>query len=173
MAIQMIICLETNSRSKTDYIYIKETLDYLYEINNQVKISPVYMDGKNKYQTKGVLREIAQKIKAFTIGRSVVFYCVDTDDYEKNTEHANEFHDIRQFCKKSGYEFIWFCHDIEEVFLSKKLSDSQKVREAGAFRNRKGIKNIPLERLTQETVKPSASNIVYILDQYLKRKQRQ
>ncbi len=170
MAIQMIFCLETNSRSNTDYIYIKETLNYLYQINNQIKINPVYMDGKNKYQTKGVLREIAQKIKAYTIGRSVVFYCVDTDDYDKNTEHAKEFHDIQQFCKNNGYKLIWFCHDIEEVFQGKKISDSQKVREAGVFRDKNRIEEIPLERLMQKTVKPNTSNIVYILDQYLKRK---
>lgn len=39
----MIFCLETNKRAGTDYIYIKEIINYLYQISNQVKISPIYM----------------------------------------------------------------------------------------------------------------------------------
>lgn len=170
MAIQMIFCLETNKRANTDYIYIKETMDFLYQKNNQIKISPVYMDGKTKYQSKSVLREIHKREKAFISGKTKIIYCIDTDEYENNIEHANIFRDIQIFCEENGYELIWFCHDVEEVFQGKKISDSQKVREAGAFRNKKMIMEIPPERLKEKVVKPHTSNIVNILDQYLKRK---
>ena len=49
-----------------------------------------------------------------------VFYCIDTDLYESCYDHQKEFEDIKNFCAKNGYELIWFCHDVEEVFLRSK-----------------------------------------------------
>lgn len=63
MAIQMILCLETNKKANTDYIYIKETIDFLYQKNNQIKISPLYMSTKTKYKSGDIIREIAKKKK--------------------------------------------------------------------------------------------------------------
>lgn len=74
MAIQMIFCLETNKRANTDYIYLKETINHMYQLSNQIKLSPVYMGTKTKYQSKDVLKEIIHKIKAFTIGQTKVIY---------------------------------------------------------------------------------------------------
>ncbi len=170
MAIQMIFCLETNKRANTDYIYIKETIDYLYQTNNQIKFSPVYMCTKTKYRSKDVLREIERKTKEFTIGQSKVFYCVDTDNYEISTEQENALQNVREFCDAKDFEFIWFCHDIEEVFWGKKIPDSQKVQEAGAYRKRKEIKGLPLKRLTESNYRSCTSNIISVLDKYLVRK---
>lgn len=171
MAIQMILCLETNKRAKTDYIYIKETIDYLYQKSNKVKITPLYMNTKTKYKSGDILKEIARKKKEFAaIGQTNVIYCIDTDEIEKSVEHEKAFQDIRQYCEAEGHELIWFCHEVEEVFQGKKISDSQKVREAGTFRNKKRISKIPLERLMETNWKPHTSNIVCILDKYLKRK---
>ena len=170
MAIQMIFCLETNKRAGTDYIYIKEILNYLYQISNQVKISPIYMGTKTKYQSKDVLRQITQKKKEYIHGETKVIYCIDTDEYEKLPEHTNAFRDIRQFCEENKYELIWFCHDVEEVFVGKRISDSQKVQIAKAFRNKKEIEKLSQERLSEEEPKPYASNVLRVLDQYLERK---
>jgi len=170
MAIQIILCLETNKRANTDYIYIKEILNYFYQKSNQIKISPVYMGTKTKYQSNDILKEIKRKTKDFTIGKTKVIYCIDTDEYEKNTEHANEFRAIQQFCEINNYDLIWFCHDVEEVFLRKKIPDSQKVKEAGAYKGRKGIQKISLEQLCSRDLKVHTSNILCVLDQYLARK---
>ena len=137
MAIQLIFCMETNKRADTDSIYITETINHWYQITNQVKISKVYMTTKSKYQEKTVLKEIAQKKKDFTIGYTKVIYCIDTDQYEKNMDHKKEFLNIHQYCNIHHYDLIWFCHDVEEVFLGKKISDSQKVQEAAIFRRKK------------------------------------
>ncbi len=139
MAMQMILCLETNKRANTDYIYIKEILNHFYQRSNQIKISPVYMGTKTKYRSNDTLKEIKRKTKDFTFGQTKVIYCIDTDEFEKSAEHANEFCAIQQFCEINNYDLIWFCHDVEEVFLGKRIPDSQKVREAGAYRDRKGI----------------------------------
>ena len=170
MAIQMIFCLETNKRANTDYIYIQETIDWLYQKSNQIKFSPVYMGTKTKYRSKDILKEIKQKTKEFTIGQTKVIYCIDTDEYEKNPEHANAFRDINRFCEENSYDLIWFCHDVEEVFLSQKVQDSKKVEEAGAFKRKNGIQEIDMGRLCGDVVRVHTSNILCVLDQYLTRK---
>ena len=70
MAIQMIFCVETNKKADTDSIYLMDAIRHLYIINNQVKISKVYMGSKSKYKSKSVLKEISEKTKE--IGRAHV-----------------------------------------------------------------------------------------------------
>lgn len=43
MAIQLILCMETNKKSATDDIYISDTIRHVYQLNNQTKISRIYM----------------------------------------------------------------------------------------------------------------------------------
>lgn len=170
MAIQMILCLETNKRANTDYIYIRETIDYLYQKSNQIKISIVYMSTKTKYRSKEVLKAISQKTRDYVHGETRVIYCIDTDEYEKNRKHAAELEEIQQYCKENDYELIWFCHDVEEVFLGQKISDSSKVQEAGAFRRKNKIAKVSAKEISSNIMKARRSNILIILDKYLARK---
>ena len=170
MAVQLIFCVETNKKADTDSIYISELVNYFYVLNNQIKISKVYMGTKSKYCSKEIIKEIEKKTKAFVIGETKVIYYIDTDEYEKNIEHQTELNKISQFCKENGYDLVWFCHDVEEVFLDNKIPDSQKVQEAGAFRRKKGIQEIPLDKLASSVMRIHTSNIMQILDKYLERK---
>lgn len=170
MAIQLILCMETNKSADTDSIYISETINHWYQLPNQVKISKIYMNTKSRYQSKAVQKEIEQKTKAFTIGDTKVIYCIDTDQYDKNVEHEKEFLNISQYCEEHQYDLIWFCHDVEEVFLGKRVSDSQKVQEAAMFRRKKQIAKIPLKKLCHTAKQTYTSNIMNILDKYLNRK---
>lgn len=170
MAIQMILCVETNKRADTDSIYIQEIINHLYIINNQIKISKVYMGTKSKYKAKDVSREIGNKTKAFTIGETKVIYCIDTDEYEKNIEHERELNDISRFCEENGYDLIWFCHDVEDVFIGNKIPDSQKVQTAGEFRRKGKMKEMDLDKLSSNEKRAHASNILKVLDKYLSRK---
>ena len=53
MGLQLIFVVETNKKCKSDWIYIKDTIDRFYQYDQaQVKFSPVYMDGKGKYKNK-------------------------------------------------------------------------------------------------------------------------
>lgn len=53
MGVQLIFVVEANKSCKSDWIYIKSTIDYFYEYNRTgLKLSPVYMDGKGKYKQK-------------------------------------------------------------------------------------------------------------------------
>lgn len=170
MAIQMIFCVETNKKADTDSIYVTETINHWYKINNQVKISKIYMNTKSRYASKDVLKEIEKKSKAFVIGETKIIYCVDTDQYEKNIDHTKELDNISQYCEDNHYDLIWFCHDVEEVFLGQKVSDSQKVQEAAAFRRKKMIEKIRSEKLSCNEKHACTSNILNILDKYLSRK---
>lgn len=172
MAIQLIFCVETNKRADTDSIYISETINHLYLVNNKTKISKVYMNTKTRYKARDVLKEIAGKIKAFTIGETRVIYCIDTDEYEKDAGNKRELDEIRRFCKESCYDLVWFCHDVEDVYLGRKIPDSAKVQEASAFRRKRKIEEMDFGKLAGCTERVHTSNILNILDQYLPRKQQ-
>ena len=53
MGLQLIFAVETNRKCKSDWIYIRDTIDRFYEYENtRIKLTPVYMDGKGKYKKK-------------------------------------------------------------------------------------------------------------------------
>lgn len=129
------------------------------------------MNTKSKYNAKEVLKEIENKTRAFMIGHTTVIYCIDTDDFDKNYEREQEFKAISTFCKERSYELIWFCRDVEEVFWGKKLSDSQKVKEAAIFRRKGLIAEIQSEYLRCDTRRKRTSNMLNVLDKYLSRRE--
>lgn len=44
MGMQLIFVLETNKKCKSDWIYIKDTIEYFYNIDaNNIKFTQVYM----------------------------------------------------------------------------------------------------------------------------------
>lgn len=170
MSIQMILCVETNKRADTDSIYILDAIRHWYQLNNKTKISKIYMNAKSRYNSKDVLREIHKKTTDFSIGETKVIYCIDTDQYEINTEHAKELENINRYCKENNYDLIWFCHDVEEVFLGHSVSDSQKVQTAASFRRKNEIQKIHMDKLFCNTYCNCGSNLLKVLDKYLPRK---
>ena len=47
MGLQLIFCVETNKKTQSDVIYIKQTISQFYNLNNaHQKLSWVFMDGK-------------------------------------------------------------------------------------------------------------------------------
>ena len=170
MAIQMIFCVETTKKADTDSIYLTEILNFRYAITNQVKISKIYMGTKSKYNSKEVLKEIERKTKEFIIGETKIIYCIDTDAYESNYEHQRELEDIERFCAQKGYELIWFCHDVEDVFLGRQITDSEKVKEAATFRRKRMIEQVDDRKLAVCALRKNTSNILTVLDKYLEKK---
>lgn len=170
MAIQMILCVETKKSADTDSIYILDTINRWYKVDNKVKISKINMNSKSRYNSKDVVREIAKKKKEFVLGDTHVIYFIDTDQYDRNPEHERELKEITRYCEDNGINLVWFCHDVEEVFLGHKVSDSQKVQEATTFRRKRKIEEIQIEKLSCNTQRACGSNIMNILDKYLARK---
>lgn len=53
MGLQLIFVVETNKECKSDWIYIKETVAHFFTFDStQIKLSPVYLDGKWKYKKR-------------------------------------------------------------------------------------------------------------------------
>ena len=59
MGLQLIICVETNKKCNSDYIYIKTSIEHFYLINQgNIKLSPVYFNGKGNYSSKKAINDI-------------------------------------------------------------------------------------------------------------------
>ena len=168
MGLQLVFVVETNKKCNSDWIYIKDTIEYFYEYDRtQVKFSPVYMDGKGKYRNKEkqVKRFIDQYSAMSKAHYTKVFYCFDCDDYDSKPDDMNFLKEARKYCEEKGYEFVWFCKDIEQVYIGKKVNDSQKKKEASVFKARKLINGVDKNRLYEDSYRVNTSNILKVLDQ--------
>lgn len=164
MGVQLIFAVETNQKSKSDWIYIKDTIDRFYSRDEaHIKLTPVYMGGKTKYEKKE--KDIKNLISEYK-GKSFVIYCFDCDDYDTNPDEANFLEKVRRFCEEKDYKFVWFCKDIERVYLERKVEENQKKKEAEHFKAKKLIENIKEEKLSSFRYSKNTSNILKILDEF-------
>ena len=174
MGIQLIFVVETNRDCNSDWIYIKETIDRFYAYDQaHVKLSPVYMASKTKYKKNKVKNGITKYIKDYRAGakeESKVIFCFDCDNYDNDIGDKNFLKEVKSFCKKEGYEYVWFCKDIERVYLGNEVTDSKKKTEAAKFKAKKLINNVDESSLLEKAYKVNSSNILVILDKFLERK---
>lgn len=176
MGRQLIFCVETNKKSKTDYIYLKSTIDKLYRYDPaNTKLSPVYMDGKGNYNSKRVAKDIKTLERKYNStapdNQSYVFYCFDCDEYDRNQNDMDFLQKTKEYCRQNSYEFIWFCRDIEHVYLGRQVSSHDKRNEAINFKKQedKNISRLSLENMNRSSFQPGCSNVLLILDKYLDR----
>lgn len=170
MGLQLIFVVETNKKCKSDWIYIKDTIDRFYQYDQaQVKLTPVYMDGKGKYKNKE--KEISNMISQYSAGnkknQSKVILCFDCDDYDSKPEDATFLTEAKRYCSEREYDFIWFCKDIERVYLGKKVDDKQKKNESAIFKTKKLINAVDKNKLVANNYQANTSNIMNIIDKYL------
>lgn len=173
MGLQLIFVVETNKKCKSDWIYIKDTIERFYQYEQaQVKFSPVYMDGKGNYKKKEeeIKDLISQYASTSAENHSKVIYCFDCDDYDKKQEDLEFLKNVEEYCRNQKYDFVWFCKDIESVYLGKKVSDNKKRDEAAKFKTQKQINNMDIIKLSSDSYRINMSNIMNVLDNYLKRK---
>ena len=173
MGLQLIFVVETNKKCKSDWIYIKETIDHFYQYSNtQVKLTPVYMDGKGKYKSKE--KEISSLISQYAstskTNQSKVIFCFDCDDYDVKPEDATFLKNAQQYCAAARYDFVWFCKDIEHVYIGERVADRQKKTESVRFISKKLINIVSESQLTANRYQVKKSNIMTVLDQHLTRK---
>ena len=169
MGLQLIFVVEANKKSKTDWIYIKETIDRFYKYDvAHLKLSAVYMEGKNKYlsKEKEVNLLISQYSSTSTNNVTKVIYCFDCDDYDSNPVDKEFLEKTQKFCKANNYEYVWFCKDIERVYLGKKVEDGHKNSEATRFKANKLINGVSESRLNSKKISLNMSNILSVLDKY-------
>ncbi len=172
MGLQLILCMETNERVKSDYIYINNTIKFFYELDqSNIRISPVYMCGKGNYNSSGVRKKISKFFSMYDgaakNNRSKVIYCFDCDNYDKKSEDAIFLDKVKKYCEENDYEFVWFCKDIEQVYLGHSVSDSDKKKEAMAFDVKKKIREVDIGKLRVNRYLLHKSNLCCVLDKYL------
>lgn len=175
MGLQLILVMETNRQCKSDWIYIKETIDHFYKYDiSHVRFSPVFMDGKGKYESKekSVKKLISQYSSVSSQNRTEVIYCFDTDKYDTSQEDRSFFETVRSFCAKRNYHFVWFCQDIEQVYLGNSVENSKKCIESASFKRKNLIREMDPAKLSSRNIRKNTSNIMQVLDQYLTRKQQ-
>ena len=173
MGLQLIFVVETNKRVNSDWIYIKDTIERFYEYSRtQLKLTPVYMDGRGKYkkkekEIKGLISQYRSTSKA---NETKVIYCFDCDDYNKNAEDHRFLKEVQQYCKEMNYDYVWFCRDVEEVYLGERIPDHLKKEKAALFKSKKQIQHIDKRRLEAEDYNVGRSNLMKVLDLYLTQK---
>ena len=172
MGTQLIICVETNQKCKSDFIYIKDAIEQFYLLDNaSVKLSPVYMDGKGNYCSTKTLKKIAKYSRDYSVtsknAKNVVLCCVDCDEYDSKPEDVTFLQNVKKFCEESGYHFVWFCKNIEMVFLGMSISDSEKYREARLFKSKRKIVQVDIQKMRAKDYRNKHSNLCSVLDEYL------
>ena len=172
MGFQLIFVVESKKTSKSDWIYIKSTIEHFYQYDQaHIKLSPAYMGGKGNYKTKE--KEISSLVSQYRsvskMNQTKVIYCFDCDDYDIKIEDASFLNEAYRYCEDRGYEFVWFCKNIEQVYLEKAVGDNQKTKEAEIFKARKKIAGIDDRKLSFDRYQVNASNILLILDRFLQR----
>lgn len=169
MGLQLIFVVETNKKCNSDWIYIKDTIEYFYSYDRtKVKLSVVYMDGRGNYSSNKKKREVKSYISQYNAGsktnKSKVIYCFDCDEYINNPDDSKFLEKAKKYCADNEAEFVWFCKDVEQVYLGQSVNDSQKKKEAAGFKAKKEINNIDIKKLSEKNYKTGTSNIINVLD---------
>ena len=170
MGRQIIFCVEANRQSQSDYLYISETLKRFYKSDVHISYKPVYMGSKSNYSSRKVVNEVRSLSLGYR-GETRVIYFIDTDRIDIDPEQKQLFEKIEQYCQNNGYELVFFCRDVEDVFHGRQVEKSQKVALAADFRRKKLIGKVDEKSLLCSVISVfHRSNILLILDQYFERK---
>ena len=170
MSFQIIIVVEADEKSRTDYTYINRLMEKCFNVSKRIDIkrSPVFMGGKGNYNKKKVTDKIKQYVKQYEYnGESQVIYCFDTDNFDTNHDVKKLLETYKTYCKEHEYEFVWFCHDIEEVFCGKSVKNTEKVTTANNFEKNGEIEKCNLDSFEATTMNKGKSNLLLVLKKYL------
>lgn len=170
----LIFCVESkNSKQDSDGVYIHSVLKKYYELNNQIKVKFIYMNGKNNALSQSVRNNIKNTIKQLKkVDEYCVCYVCDKDRFDFEVKDKRYIEELETYCNSNEYyELIWMNRDVEDVFLGETIHKSEKVKKASQFARSNAIESVPMKLLSID--KPSqrhTSNILCVLDKYLVRK---
>ena len=89
--------------------------------------------------------------------RIQLIFCIETDEF---------LEDVKQYCLNKHYEFVWFCKDIERVYVGKKIPDNEKKKRAERFKRKNEVSSVQKEALTAERYGQNRSNLLRVLSQF-------
>lgn len=167
---QILMCVETNKRANTDYVYITCVIDHFYESTREIIRKPIYLETKTKYRDRNKLSQINQYKREYHGGETEVIYFIDMDECAIKPEDKKLLEDIKAFCFENGYDLVLFNKDVEDVFWGQQVADKEKIQKAGQFRAKGKIADIRIDALSTIPNSRHQSNILTILDKYWTRK---
>lgn len=165
---QLVLCLETSDKDKSDWFYINAILEQYYDIS-KTRISYVYMNGKNNYNNKRILKEIKSYTLQFkTSGSTNVVYLFDKDLNNTRYEDKQFVINVTNYCQNNNYELIWFVKTIEEVMWGKKIHKNDKTKKAMEFVKKNKVLEVNEKKLLfLESVNTKGnSNIMTVLNKF-------
>lgn len=165
---RVLCCVETTKKANTDYQYIRETLRHFYVESSKITIRPIYMESKSKYNSRAVKEQIRRE--SMNAKDTNVIYFVDTDDWDISIEDANFLEEIKTYCINNGYDFVYFCKDVEDVYLGKSVANTEKINAIRRFKSTRAIESITVSCLERNIYQVHCSNIMNMLDKYWDRK---
>jgi len=165
----VVLCVETDQKAQTDDKYIDKVIRQFYIIDNNIKIAYVHMNGKGNYNKKTVANQIKKWFSGDFDERHVA-YCIDIDN-QADSAIIEQNKKIEEYCMSLNYDLIWFCRDIEEVFLHKRISKSDKIGESNKFMRVQGMGKATETSLSSKYQVTKSSNLLCILDSCMDRKQ--
>lgn len=164
----LVLCVETNEEADTDPKYIDKTIRHFYIVNNDISIKYVRMNGKCNYNKRSIIMQINEKLSG-NFDETCVAYCIDIDNLaDSDALEMNK--QIKEYCDRLNYKLIWFCRDIEEVFLHKRVNKSEKKRESIKFSHLSDLGKATESSLSSKSETQYKSNLLSVLDSFMTRK---
>ena len=165
---QLLLAVECSKESKSDEMYIKSFINKYFDVGFN-KLSFVYLNGKTNY--KNIKNTINKKVREYS-GSSHVIFCLDTDSNTPDNKALND--DIVSFASTNNFDLVWFCKDIEDVFLNRKISKNVKSDTATSFYKKKDYSKIKVSSFSinknWNELNPKNSNLYTIINKYLNSK---
>lgn len=160
--IELIIIMETRSSSKSDWMYIKSTIDYYYKPRS-CSLKKIFA------RTKTELIKQDAKINNLINSTERISNVIICADYDRD-EELNSI--IEKYCIDNSYDLVWMNLDVEDVYLGRQISKNCKTKEAISFQK---ISDKILPKLENLNIDDPlrlrhSSNILVILDKYLERR---
>lgn len=107
MSRQILLCVETNSKARTDYQYINETIHRFYVNDPKISYKPIFLESKSMYASPKKQKEIGKYIKVYPEDTTVIYF-IDLDDYDTNYETKKLFEDIKNIVKRMHMNWYFF-----------------------------------------------------------------
>lgn len=161
---QLILVVECNEQSKSDYHYICGIIKYFFNFST-IKLTPVYAGNKSRLYNDKTNRTIKSFKRQYN-GESIVIVFADYDSSSSSDNNA-----IKTFCMTNGYDLVWFNKEIEEVVFQEEF-DKDKVTAAISFIKNSQAKSININKFSVDCPNQTrfTSNMFLVLSKYLQRK---
>lgn len=164
----VVFCVESDKKARTDDKYIDKAIREYYVIDNNIKIAYAHMNGKGNFDKKFVINDIKRQFSGDFDEKHVV-YCIDIDN-QADSDVIDLNKRIKEYCDNLHYDLVWFCRDIEEVFLHKSVNKSDKIVESDKFRRTQGLGKASKNMLSSKSATPRHSNLLNVLNNFMTKK---